>query len=596
MSNRDLQIQDIEYPRWQSWLAFAFALAVALWAARGYFTTYGVYGHSAKLDVVRVVEYAEAVRNWDLYPRWAAHTYYGFGSPLFHFYSPGAYVAAGVAHACGLPIWAAVKLPFFSAWLLACCGMFLLGRRIAGPWAGLAAAAGLVFAPYFLVDAYVRAAGAEMWGIALAPWGIWAVLGVAEQGGRLRTAVLALIVALIVLSHNISAMVMLPVLILTVILLCGDKAKEGFLALGLGLLMSIFFWLPALAEKGLVWAAENLTQGHFFYGNHFLSLGHIAAPQWSRWPPNTVSPGSFEIGLAHLGLLFLAPLCLAAVRSRDVLMWLLYLVALGSLLMVTQASEVLWQSLPLLPYVQFPWRFLGFFAWAVSALVAWPVLWAAGVWGRRGAAAFGIGWVALVIFTYSVHIAPTYLSIDPQDGGEIEALTLDQHRINLDLGYPDVVDFWTVENMQWFKARGTSWDDFLPRVVSPAACLFCEDYIVPAKIIQGRGEITEAHRAGSDIDVLVEAASQITMALHAFAFPGWSVTLDGESVSHAPRESIGDITLTVPRGEHRIEARYRGTALARISDLVSLLAWLAFAAMLISHFVRRGRDTAADRD
>ncbi|MDP8257050.1 MAG: 6-pyruvoyl-tetrahydropterin synthase-related protein [Candidatus Alcyoniella australis] len=575
--------------RLQALLAWALTTLVALWAARGFFTVYSVYGHSADLDVVRVLEYGLALAQGDLYPRWVEHTYHCFGSPLFHFYAPLAYFPAGLAMAAGLPLWAAIKLPFVLAFLLAGWGAFALGSRLGSCWAGLACAATLCFAPYFLIDAYVRASLAEMWGIALAPWALWAVLRVREAGGVLPPIVLALVIAAIALTHNITIMLLLPIVIIACLLWCGPRRLNALAGVGLGLLLSAFFWLPALLERGLVYARENLTQGHFHFSNHFLQLKLLIAPEWSQWPPRTVEADAFELGLAQAGLLVLAPLCALALGRGLRQAGLLLAVCLGSLLMVDGLSEPLWSSLPLLPYVQFPWRFLGLFCWAIAALAAWPALWIEDRLGALGAAAWAVGWSVMLIAVQGDGVAPQYLALDQQTAQEIVAEDREQHEANLEAGGVDVARFWSAEQMVWFKARGTSWDDFLPRGVAQNVCLFCEDYIDPAMIDAGSGTILHSARGNSWVEALVRVETEATLRLHVFDFRGWQVTLDGRPSEHRPYPEVGDISLRLEPGEHLVRASFKGSGLTRLCNVISIAALLAIIGMFLYGMFRGKR-------
>src|SRR5882672_11297865 len=45
----------------------------------------------AEMHVYRAAEIASSIRQGELYPRWAADFYYGYGYPVFDFYSPLTY-------------------------------------------------------------------------------------------------------------------------------------------------------------------------------------------------------------------------------------------------------------------------------------------------------------------------------------------------------------------------------------------------------------------------------------------------------------------------------------------------------------------------
>ena len=61
--------------------------------------------------------------------------------------------------------------------------MFRLTRRWWGPGAALVASLAYTYAPYHLVDIYVRAALAEFAALAIAPWALLGLVNVWERPG-----------------------------------------------------------------------------------------------------------------------------------------------------------------------------------------------------------------------------------------------------------------------------------------------------------------------------------------------------------------------------------------------------------------------------
>src|SRR5207249_3545009 len=138
------------------------------------------------------------------------------------------------------------------------------GRR-----GGLVSAAAYLFAPYLLVALYVRHALADFSAFAFIPLALWGLYRFAE-GGRypfLLTGALAL--ALLLLSSNPVALITFPFLALLPAWLAWAAGSRrpllrGAWCVALGLGLSAFFWLPALAERNFV-HLHRLLEGFFTY-------------------------------------------------------------------------------------------------------------------------------------------------------------------------------------------------------------------------------------------------------------------------------------------------------------------------------------------
>ena len=85
-------------------LLVAVAVTRSMWEAPAL-----VAGHSASLDLARLVEFDAAVRAGDLFPTWSPDLYTGYGSPIFQFYAPLTYYFAEVPVLIGFDYAAALK-------------------------------------------------------------------------------------------------------------------------------------------------------------------------------------------------------------------------------------------------------------------------------------------------------------------------------------------------------------------------------------------------------------------------------------------------------------------------------------------------------
>jgi uncharacterized membrane protein len=216
-------------------------------------------------------------------------------------------------HLAGLPLPLALNLIYVFSILGCAVGAYLLGRDLFGPEAGLVAAVAYACAPYQLLDALVRGNAPESAALALFPFILWAFRRLALGGGRRWLLASTGLLAALYLSHNISALLFTPFLVVYLGLVGWAwrvnvaKVRWVALALGLALAVTAFLWLPALAEKGYVQLEMSRhTRNNDFHYN-FLSLAEVLAPPAAldtslMNPPMTVHLGLAQVVLAAAGL------------------------------------------------------------------------------------------------------------------------------------------------------------------------------------------------------------------------------------------------------------------------------------------------------
>jgi uncharacterized membrane protein len=244
-----------------------------------------VYGHSIDLDPFRQVAFDAALRVGDPLPRWTPYWYYGYGSPLFHFYAPLPYFVTELWLLAGASFARAFQLTLFSGWLASGLAMYLLARDAFSRPAATVAAVLYLFAPYHLVDMLVRHALGEHLAFVWIPLAIWGAAGTVSRPGALRFAIGALAVAALPLTHNLTALIALPVVIAWSSLAWARNRDRAGLARAaaatvLGLALSAFFWLPAIADLAGVSARERLTGEFFRYSLHWNAIGWLALVQF----------------------------------------------------------------------------------------------------------------------------------------------------------------------------------------------------------------------------------------------------------------------------------------------------------------------------
>ncbi|MGH2544364.1 MAG: hypothetical protein ACRDIB_16350, partial [Ardenticatenaceae bacterium] len=199
----------------------------------------------------RLLSLQAAWRQGHLYPRIFPDFAFGYGFAVLQFYGPLTYYIA-LALTVLLPAVSAMKLTFALSYPLAALATWRLARDLwrqegAAPneLAGIVAAAAYTYVPYHLSDVQLRGALAESWALVWTPLLFWLVW-------RVRFWPLVLILAALILTHNLSAiLVAVPLALWTLLverLTFNVKRSTSKVALAgiAALLLTAFYWLPVL--------------------------------------------------------------------------------------------------------------------------------------------------------------------------------------------------------------------------------------------------------------------------------------------------------------------------------------------------------------
>ncbi|MFL5800211.1 MAG: YfhO family protein, partial [Roseiflexaceae bacterium] len=544
----------------QSWLSphFPFLVGVtllALLAGLPLFQFKVMSGHDALEYLPRTIEFQRALSAGQLFPRWAPDLSGGYGQPFFSFNPPVFYYAATAFYALGFSFVAAQNLAIFALIWLAGLGMYALAADVYGRRGGLVAATAYLYAPYFLVTLYVRAALADFAAFAFIPLAIWGLYRFAHGGRTVFAMVGALAVALLLLSSNTVTLIACPVLALLVVWQAYTERSwptllrgAGCLLLGLGL--SAFFWLPALVERNFVHTAR-LLEGYLSYRNHFVYPQQLIFSPWGYGLSLTgpVDGMSFEIGYVQLGLAVAGLVVLWRIRragGRHI-----QLLSFGLALLVAAAffastlSQFLWDGLPLLQYLEFPWRFLSLAAVGAALVCGSPFL----LLGTRrprlanGLAALLIAGLFLANFS---HAQPEKLYDIVDDDYNPQTIAARWISVTTAEEYEPV---WVTERPQ-----------------APAA--------EPLTFMAGTGRVGIISLSPTYREFHVDAAQPARLRLNTFYFPGWTLTVDGAERTIDYTNPQGVIEFLLEPGQHVVRFRFVDTPIRWWGTILSLLTLL----------------------
>lgn len=331
-------------------------------------------------QVARVYEMGKALHDGQFPVRWVADLGYGYGYPIFNYYGPLAYYFGGFLVVLGIDPLFATKLMIVVGMLLAGVSMYLLAKSIWGYLAGIVSAVLYMYAPYHALNLYVRGAIGELWAYAFIPfmgWGFYKIYLIStkkEQGWIWKwIAVVSLGYAGVILSHNLTAMVVTPFLLIGIclefiILLRRHQlpaVRYSLYALFMGLMISAFYWMPAILEMGYTNVRSQIGGGAYF-NDHFVCVKQLWSSRW-QFGGSIAGCGdglSFQIGKIHILFVAIAIvlgtfiLFVKKQRGFSVGVFLLSLGFFTSVFFTLDASSFIWNQFSPMAFIQYPWRFL----------------------------------------------------------------------------------------------------------------------------------------------------------------------------------------------------------------------------------------------
>ncbi len=568
-------------PIWLILLLLILAAAAPLYAPGELLNTRG--GGDSPFLLQRTQQMAAALADGHFPVRWMPDANYGYGYPFFNFYAPLSIYVAALLHLWGFSLVSAIQLTQLAAFALAAWATYRLGQRWSdSQLAGVLAAAAYTLAPFHLVNVYVRGDSlAEFWAMAWYPVILLAAdnLLAAEDKRRVWQAIalFGFSYAALILSHNISALIFSPFLLLYLLLQAWRHAADPLLsirravtALLLGLGLSAWFWLPALAGQNLA-QLTPVTAGYFHYSGHFRGANLVQPGFFFNYDVGAGSGGPFRLGLVQ-GLLTLAGLFTWWRRRAAALLGSHRLfITLGLLLaafMITPLSRPLWDHLPLLPFTQFPWRFLSVLA--LMGALATAGLAFAGSHRRPKPTAPAIAVLAATLLLLS---SLGRLSTDhlPLTDADVTAARLAEY--------------------EWFTGNigSTVSAEYLPPWVQPrpyTSAWLTQGQRDTAQRIAGQAAIQPLTRQTARQQWQITVASETAaIRLPTLFWPGWTARLDGAPTPLTATGS-GLIQVDVPAGTHTLDLTLRRTPVRLVAELLSLVVWL-LAAWLLRDYAKR---------
>ena len=525
-----------------------FLILLLSFPAIRYLFIHGFFGVSDDLHIGWLYEMDRVVKILQFPPRFVPDLSFGFGYPLFNFVYPLPFYIGEMFHLVGFSLVDSVKLVFGLSIPFSMYFMYKFLKEFLSEELALAGSVLYVYAPYRAVEIFVRGTIGEIVAFALFPLVMLSFTRLTkEKASRRWIGITALSVAALVLSHNIMAYMFMPfallLLIARIIWLVKDKKTaiiRSLAGLLLGLIISSYFWFPAISESGLM---HYDTVFNFY--DHFPTLKQFITPYFGYGAsvPGPYDTMSFYIGLTGLlvvligSILFVVKLKKFSKEEKILFTWGA-IVFFVSIFMMNHRSAFLWRSLPFLPYFQFPWRFLAMITFCTPVFLL--------AFSKSKFAKI----ISLIVITLAIILNFNYFKTSEYLGRE------DEYYLNryipalvASVEYGETAE----EYLRLPKNTQTRPDKIYPRAYAD---------------VDGIREIEEENALNAKI--FTDFPKDFVLNYNKYYFPGWFAKIDGKEAAIVAGEPYGQITLLVPAGAHEIKVYYQESPKRLVFDLVSL--------------------------
>jgi 6-pyruvoyl-tetrahydropterin synthase related domain len=561
------------------------------------------WSHDEAQLLWRVTEFHQNVTSGAPLGRWFPDFARGFGLPFLEFFPVVFLFITEIFKLIGFGTILSIKTAIVLITLIGSTAAYLLGREYWGRTGGIIAGLLFTFAPYRIFDLFVRGDVNEYTAMALLPLNLWFLYRCAQQKPTMGIHLpLTLTSAAVFAAHYPSAVIHLPVYCVWIFALAVKSEKKvsvfRFCGVSLvaGLLLSAPWWSNAFANRHLV-QMEGMTKGFANYHDQFIHPVQWFSFYWNYGASvkGTGDTVSFQIG--NIALIFAVLGLSALLMSRRNQsehrppFWPLVLLFGTALFLTIELSEPIWELIPVLPLLQFPYRLL-----QVPALIL--ALWGGSLgpvlvkrFPAHEQVVVPVLGAFILLFSLNMCRVGAYLELEESD---LEPKTVARvahthctgEFIPREVGkrFPPQNKAMPIKivkipddgfSRKQMEEKVQMWLERAPHVTYWEGNIIRLDHteVVPGEIalLSGIAQYKIVHRKPISITMSVNAQTNTCLRWGQFYFKGWVGKLNQHQLHLFPDPDTGLIAFNVPKGVHTLTIEYRNLLLGRYLEFMALI-------------------------
>ena len=517
---------------------------IALWpfAKKGYFES-----HDGEWMVIRFSAFHQTLSAGQFPVRFVDRLNDNYGYPVLNFLYPLPFYISEISKILGFDFVNSIKITFVLATLTSTLAMFWALSQLFEKRASLAGSILYLFIPYRFVDLYVRGSLGESLAFAFIPLVAGSIFKI-SKGQMIYIPLLSVFLSLLILSHNVIAVLFLPFFFIASLILIKKSRLLILLPFLLSLLITAFFWFPAIYDLQFVKASQFKVSN---ISDHLVGFSKLIVPSWGYGPtPGGQNSLSVQLGIVPIFIVISAIFLRILGKTKNRFVEFQILLFFVVLILMTKVSLPFWQKVPLVDVVQFPWRLLSLIVFTSAFLTSYII---DSVPPKK----------TLVILIISASLVSTIVYTRPKtfvDRG--------------DGFYATNEDSTTVAREYlplWVKEKPTSRAD--------------------VKIqLENSGQIISSNIRPAKYQAEIITGEQTKVWVDTIYFPGWKVKVDHQSVPIDYHNKYGLINFNLPQGKHQVIIKYARSPVHLASELISIVAILA-TGFYFSYFLWRKQNS-----
>jgi len=519
----------------------------------------GVFADSLFTEHVKLAMSFDKLLSERIYiPQWSSNACSGFGCPVFQYIYPLPYYFISFSHKLGASYILATKFVLSISFVLSGYFMYLFAKNEFGGKSGFVSGIFYVFAPYHLIAVHFRSAVGEVLSFVFLPLCFYFISKYISDRKVYLSIFGGLMYFFLILSHQVTALLTLPLLVFFIIYACKVKRADISVIYGITLyfvtafLLSVYYLLPVLIESKYIQFSKLVSISfapissyissplNYWFGLMYQGLNGELYPQ---------------IGFFHLAIIIFG-IYTANKFSKIIqilLFGILFLIVIYFVLMLPISIQ-LYKIIPLLNNIQFSWRFIIEIGFLIAFFAGITLKNAS----RQTIAFFCIGVVSLSLLNWS--------SRSYQPG--VDDKRLENEKIynekpcDIEISTP----VWVPTCSRWI---GMNPKQILETVSNPV-------------------NITVLQNNTLEKVFLVNSSSDMLLRANIYYYPGWTVLVDNkeQQVSTVLSHKKGLIHFRTDSGLHKVEIEYRDTPVRFYSRVVSISTLAVVVIYLLSIYIK----------
>ncbi|MCY3977462.1 MAG: 6-pyruvoyl-tetrahydropterin synthase-related protein [Chloroflexi bacterium] len=559
-------------------IVLTFVVARPIWGADGL-----GYGGDKNAYAFRAAEMRRSWEHGEFLPSWAETTYWGYGSPAFHFNGNLSYhITSATQLIFNINVVQAVRWLMLLSVMLAGVATYLFCRRRSGALGALIAGLIYVNSPYFLfINAGWRGNFPDLFIQALFPLLLWRIDAL-RDAPTARNFLLVVLIEVALFNTHQSAPLYIGIAFAwlgfegLVQRINREASQLGFrgeawaaLALLLGALLAASFLFPFLLER------DTVTHGRLLGENGIWQLRSLEEllkiPQNFYTIERPPQKETFHIGIAQwtyalAGAAGSLALYVRGYRSRHPNAFLAALfffgLALALIVLFQPWTRSLWLTFSPLRYAQFPMRLLAPIALCCAYLSSLNGLWLQRLPGRAQLPVTALAVAAVVVAGFALSRTMILTNEESDFSAKRLLTTVNVSTTAFDEFFP-ITASKDVDKTRLLAdyVNGYPIDKFDHESLPPGAS---------ATLLRNQ---PEAHAWR------VSSATPFEATILNYWWHGWAATVDGRPAPVAPTTDLGLISVSLPAGDYTLRVYLGSTPARDVGAWISALALIASLAL-----------------